>query len=134
MTEQLNTPPVLEAEADHIRSVERMRLRALVESNMEIAGQLHAIDFQLITPSGRALSKEQYLGAVAVGDIKYLMWEPGPMEVRMHEGVALIRYKAQLEVVAAEHHGPSFQCWHTDAYERRGRCWQVVWSQATEIK
>src|SRR3982074_1316853 len=47
------------------------------------------------------------------------LWQPGSIEVRMHDSVALIRYRAQLEVVASGHHGPAFQCWHTDAYEKR---------------
>jgi hypothetical protein len=25
-------------------------------------------------------------------------------------------------------------CWHTDSYEQRDGRWQVVWSQATEIR
>lgn len=124
----------MKAEADHIRDVERTRLRALIESDMETARQLHAVDFQLITPSGRALSKDEYLSAVADGHIRYVLWQPGSIGVRMHDGVALIRYRAQLEVVASGHHGPAFQCWHTDAYEKRDGRWQVVWSQATEIK
>jgi len=45
-------------EVEHLRATERARLRALVEANMDVARPLHADDFQLITPSGVALSKE----------------------------------------------------------------------------
>lgn len=58
-------------EADLLRATERQRLRALVEVNIAFANQLHADDFQLIPPSGRPLSKEEYLGAVASGVINY---------------------------------------------------------------
>lgn len=101
-------------EADLIRDLERMRIRALTESNIEVCNQLHAGDFQLITPSGRALGKAHYLSAIASGDIKYLMWEPDSMEVRVYESVALLRYKARLEVIANGSRGRRFQCWHTD--------------------
>jgi hypothetical protein len=46
-------------EADVVRTVERDRIRALVNTDMEVACQLHADDFQLITPLGAAFSKEQ---------------------------------------------------------------------------
>ena len=63
-------------EADLIRATERERLRALVEANMEVVRQLHADDFQLINPLGQSLSKEQYLGGIASGDLDYLVWSP----------------------------------------------------------
>ncbi|MES2818829.1 MAG: nuclear transport factor 2 family protein [Pseudomonadota bacterium] len=134
MTEQAVTQRAMQAEADHIRTTERSRLRALVEGDMGVARTLHAPDFQLITPVGSALSKEQYLGAIAAGHLKYLLWEPESIEVRLHGPVALIRYRARLEVVFAGHHVPAAQYWHTDSYEQRDGGWQAVWSQATEIK
>jgi hypothetical protein len=89
-----------QAEADLIRATERQRLRALVEANMDVAGQLHADDFQLINPFGGTLSREQYLGAVAAGEIDYLVWEPeSPIAVRVYGQAAVIRYQSQVEIV-----------------------------------
>ena len=119
---------------DQIRDLERTRLRALVAADMVAARRLHAVDFQLITPRGHALSKDQYLDAVGAGDIRYLVWEPGPMDVRVHGPVALVRYQARLQLAAAAVPRPAFQCWHTDTYELREGDWQVVWSQATKIE
>ncbi len=120
-------------EVEQVRTTERERLRALVAGNMDVARDLHADDFQLINPHGGTLSKEQYLGGIARGEIKYLMWEPAPtIDVRLYGPVAIIRYQAHLEVV-----GPwqkeALHCWHTDYYEKRNGRWQVVWSQATAI-
>jgi len=120
-------------EAELIRDTERARLRALVEGDMETAGRLHATEFQLITPIGMALSKNDYLGAIASGQIKYLAWEPGPIAVRYHHGHAVIRYRARLEVVFGGHKVAPGDYWHTDAYEHRDGQWMVVWSQATAI-
>jgi hypothetical protein len=120
-------------DAGHIRDIERARLRALVSADMMAAEPLHAPDFQLITPIGAMLSKAEYLGAVAGGQIKYSLWEPGDIAVRLYEGNALIRYRARLEVVFGGHKVPTGDYWHTDAYERRDRQWMVVWSQATAI-
>ncbi|MGH7556791.1 MAG: nuclear transport factor 2 family protein [Gemmatimonadota bacterium] len=59
-----------QSEADLIRATERERVRALAEANMEVARRLHADDFQLIDPFGDSLSKEQYLGGIASGELR----------------------------------------------------------------
>ncbi|HAF25504.1 MAG TPA: DUF4440 domain-containing protein [Blastocatellia bacterium] len=122
-----------QAEADLIRATERERLRALVEANMEVARQLHADDFQLINPRGQSLSKEQYFGGIASGDLDYLVWEPESIEVRLYVQAAVIRYQSQLEIVVQGQKVPRQRYWHTDFYEKRNGRWQVVWSQATGI-
>ena len=121
-------------EADQIRAIEHERLRALVEADMKVAGQLHANDFQLINPSGESLSREQYLGAVASGEIDYLVWEPDAIRVRLSGEMAVIRYFSRLEIVVGGQKVPLRRYWHTDSYEKRNGQWQVVWSQATEIR
>jgi hypothetical protein len=118
--------------AEHIRDTERARLRALVAADMTAANPLHAPDFQLITPVGMALSKDDYLGAVASGHIEYISWEAGAIAVRL-QGNAVIRYRARLEVVFGGHRVPPGDYWHTDTYEVRDERWMVVWSQATAI-
>jgi Domain of unknown function (DUF4440) len=54
-------------EAERLRAIERERLHALITADIEAAEPLHADDFQLITPGGGALSKEEYLGGIASG-------------------------------------------------------------------
>ena len=102
---------------------------------METAHRLHADDFQLINPLGGSLSKEQYLGMIASGQIDYLEWEAGTIEVKVYGDAAVIRYRAELSIVV---HGrpsaPTRSFWHTDVYERRVGRWQVVWSQATQVQ
>ncbi|MBR0717376.1 nuclear transport factor 2 family protein [Bradyrhizobium liaoningense] len=120
-------------EAEQIRNIERSRLRALVAGDMDAARPLHAPEFQLITPIGMPLSKDEYLGAIVSGQIKYLMWEPGPIAVRQQNGHAVIRYRARLEIVFGGHRVAPGDYWHTDTYEYRDGRWMVVWSQATAI-
>ncbi|SCB57737.1 protein of unknown function [Rhizobium aethiopicum] len=122
------------SEANLLRETERARLRALVNADIVRAHQLHAPDFQLITPIGAALSKQEYLGAIASGQIKYLVWQPTDIAVRLYDGVAVLRYRAQLEVVFGGHKVAINDYWHTDTYERHDERWMVVWSQATAIK
>jgi hypothetical protein len=116
---------------DDFRSLERTRLRALVERNIALAQELHSPEFHLITPRGSAYSRESYLRAVEVGEIVYVKWEAAAIAVRRLGNVALLRYQAELEMPGAPGKFSSFGCWHTDSYELHNGLWQVVWSQAT---
>jgi hypothetical protein len=120
--------------ADDVRATERERLRALLKGDLEVARHVHADDFQLVTPLGVVLSKEQYLGAVAAGHLHYLVWElDSPIDVRMYGDVALIRYRAQIEIEVQGQKYSRAPYWFIDTYERRDGHWQVVWSQGTGI-
>ena len=119
---------------DLIRSTERARLRTLVDGDSDRAFSYHGADFELITPIGVALSREEYLGAIAAGQINYLSWEPGHITVRLRGDAATIRYQATLEVEFGGHAVPRANYWHTDSYELLDGRWQAVWSQATEIR
>jgi Domain of unknown function (DUF4440) len=121
-------------EADRLRDIEHQRLRALVEADLQVARHLHADDFQLITPFGDALSKEEYLGAVASGDIDYRVWKPDTIEVRLSGDTAVLRYSSHIEIVVGGRRMPPGNYWHTDYYEKRNGRWQDVWSQATEMQ
>ncbi len=123
-----------QAETDLVRATERERLRALVDANLEVARRLHADDFQLINPFGASVSKEEYLGGIASGELDYLVWEPETIEVRLYGQAAVIRYRSQLEIVVRGQKIALRRYWHTDSYEKRDGRWQVIWSHATEIK
>jgi uncharacterized protein (TIGR02246 family) len=127
--------PAHSVQAEVLRATELDRLRALVEGDLDRARELHAEDFQLITPSGQELSRDEYLEGVASGDLNYLSWNAGPIEVRMSadDTAAVIRYRSELEMVAGGHHVPRQRYWHTDLYERHDGRWQVIWSHATRI-
>ena len=121
------------AEVDLIRDIERKRLHALVDADIETANRLHADDFQLINPAGVSISKERYLADVASGDVNYIVWEAGEIAVRLQGSIAIIRYQSKLEIIFMGDHAPLRSMWHTDYYEKRSQGWQVVWSQATVI-
>jgi Domain of unknown function (DUF4440) len=122
------------SDADLLRETERARLRALVSADIDQARQFHAPGFQLITPIGAALSKEDYMGSIVSGQLKYLTWQPADIAVRLYNKVAVLRYRSQLEVVFGGHKIPLSDYWHTDTYEDHDGHWMVVWSQATAIR
>jgi hypothetical protein len=119
--------------ADDFRSLERTRLRSLVERDMELANALHSPAFHLVTPGGVTRSRESYLTAVQAGAITYLKWHAGEIMVRQFSDVVLLRYQAELEMPSHSGGTSSFMCWHTDSYELHNGLWQVVFSQATRV-
>ncbi|WP_371101801.1 nuclear transport factor 2 family protein [Streptomyces sp. PU_AKi4] len=132
--EQTADVPAMHATADRIREAERARLRALVAGDVATASDLHASDFQLVTPIGVVLSRNDYLTAIETGHIDYVAWEPGSIGVRLYGNAAVIRYKATLEVIFEGRAVPRTTYWHTDSYENIDDRWRAVWSQATEIR
>lgn len=112
---------------------ERERLRLLVAGETGAARELHHPEFQLITPIGLALSREEYLGAIDAGMIEYRLWQPGEILVRGRGESAQLRYRARLEMAFSGHLVTAREYWHSDTYERVDGRWQTVWSQATEV-
>jgi hypothetical protein len=123
----------MDEDARELEGVERSRLRALVEGDVDAADPLHAEDFQLVTPSGTTYTKAEYLTLVRSGDIDYLVWEPLEMRVSARGDAGCLRYRARLEGIFWGEPSDPDEYWHTDYYERRDGRWQVVWSHATQI-
>ena len=118
---------------DELRSVERQRLRALVNADIATLERLQADDFQVISPFGSAFDRLEYHQKVASGEIDYVRWEPEDMHVRLHGTVAAIRYKARADVMSRGKLLPTMQTWNTANYERRRGRWVIVWFQVTQI-
>ena len=120
-------------DATDLEALERARLRALVDRDIERAMELHAPDYELITPGGANLSRSDYVGALAEGAIRYHRFEPvGGVRARVHGETAIVRYRAAIDIDwQGGHDGGEF--WHTDYWERRDGSWQAVWSHATHI-
>jgi hypothetical protein len=114
-------------------ALERRRLKALVDADIETAWCIHADDFQLVTPSGSAHTKTEYLGLIERGEIKYLVWEPIDIDARVNGDAGCVRYQSRLNIVVDGFEAGMGSYWHTDYYEIRQGRWQVVFSQATAI-
>jgi hypothetical protein len=117
---------------DALRDVERQRLAALVEGDLATAATLHADDYELITPGGRAISKKEYLGDIGSGAIRFVVFEPaGEVRVRLEGDAGIVRYKALIDIRFPGDERDHGVMWHTDYYERRDGQWRAVWSHAT---
>lgn len=124
-----------QSDIDQLRVIERQRLRSLVDANMDVARRLHADDFQLITPTGGVVSKDEYLSLIESTEVDYIEWEPDEIEIKVYNDAAVVRYQARLRIVVrGQPDAPTGRFWHMDLYERRNGQWQAVWSQATQIR
>jgi len=117
---------------DELRDLERRRLRALVEPDLDVARGLMSSDYQLIPPGGRPISGAEYLDQIERRELVYEVFEPsGDVAVRVYRDAAVVRYLARIAV-----HGEGWRdeglFWHTDIYEHRDGNWLAVWSQATQ--
>ena len=118
--------------SEAVQAIARERVAALLRADLNVAGRVHADDFQLITPLGAVFSRDEYLGAVAAGVIKYVSMElESQVDTRVYGDVVLIRYRTAIEVDVQGRRFPRASYWFTDAYEKRDERWQIVWSQGT---
>lgn len=122
-------PPNDRRPADVLRELELRRTQALVARDIDLADRMHAPEYQLITPAGKAFDKAGYLDAIRTGALTYVSWEADAMDVRVGTDMAIVRYRAKLRFPS----GKTVRCWHTDSYELREGVWLAVWSQATAI-
>ncbi len=110
--------------------LERRRLRALLTADIETAEPLHAENYRLVTPNGSDMTKDDYLGAIGSGQLRYRVFEAvSDIAVLGDAPVAVLRYQARISFDDR----PGMLCWHTDCYRQHEGRWQVVWSQATRI-
>ena len=124
----------MDDEAVDVTGLERRRLRALVEGDLATAGELHAEDYELVSPGGDRWSKTTYLEAIRSGLVDYLVFEPESdvQVLDLTEAVAL-RYVARIDVRSSDGWHDRGRFLHTDIWRRRDGHWQAVWSQATQM-
>jgi hypothetical protein len=116
------------------RDLERKRLQALVDGDLELARSMHSDDYQLIRPGGGVLLKDEYLAGIASGELDYAVFEAvSEIAVRRYVGAAAVRYEARI-VVRVDGQLDSGRFWHTDIYEFVEGRWQATWSQATRVR
>jgi ketosteroid isomerase-like protein len=122
------------ATASALEQIERQRLAALVDADMEVVERLHAEDFELVPPPGVALTRDEYVTLVSTGDLDYQAFDPiSDIEVHVHGTAATLWYQSKIDVVAAGQGHFVHEAWHLSLFEKRGGQWQVVREQATAV-
>ena len=121
---------------DDIEELERRRLHSLVEKDLATARELHAADYELVSPRGDRWSKSEYLGAIDSGALDYHVFEPESDEIAVLDlgEAAAVRYVARIEIHSPYWGKDEGRFLHTDIWRLREGRWQAVWSQATRIE
>ena len=69
---------------------------------MAVAASLHADDYELVTPGGAALSKQDYLTGIESGELDYHVFEAASdVAVRVSGEVGIVRYQARIDIAVS---------------------------------
>jgi Domain of unknown function (DUF4440) len=120
------------SQAEQVRTLERTRLKAMVDADTATVSRLLAPDFQGINVRGVNDGRNGTLATIG-GAVDFISITPvTPITVRMYGNTAAARFQVAFVVVAGpdrlEHRG-----WFTDLLEKRAGKWQLVWSQTTAV-
>lgn len=119
---------------EELRDADLTRLAALVDADMKVLEALHAEDYRLVPPPGDDMSRDQYLDAVASGDLDFLVFEPvSDLEVVVSGDVAVVTYRSFIHVAAAGVGELAHDAWSTYRYERGAAGWELAWEQVTAV-
>ena len=121
-------------QVERLRQMEKTRLQALVDADVDAARALIASDFELINPIGEALSRDELLGGVASGALDFLSnTVTSQIRVRLHGNSAVLRFRHTIDIQVAGLGHLTHPAWSTALYERRKGNWQIVWEQTGAI-
>jgi hypothetical protein len=121
-------------QVERLRRLEKLRLQALVDADVAVAGRAAADDFELINPLGEVLTRDDVLGGVGSGALDFLSdTVTSQIKVRLHGNTAVLRYQHTIDIAVAGIGRVTHPAWTTALYERRKGDWQIVWEQTGAI-
>lgn len=117
----------------YLATVERDRLRAIVDADAPVLWALHHPDFVLCSPGGTTWDRATYVGALCDGSVNYSRFEPiTPIEVLCDGDLGVVRYRSLIDLTTPRG-GGHLECWHLDTYLYDVELgWRCRWSQATD--
>ena len=119
---------------DELRALEQQRIEALTSKDADALQRLLADDYHVINPGGQQVGKFDLINGIRENFIAYTLWEvDGAMAVLMSEKLAVVRYRASLQVAVQGEAQPPQRLWHTEVFEKRDGDWQAVMSQDTRV-
>jgi len=129
-------PAVTTDSADAVKAIERQRLRAFVEADVQVAETLHAPNFEVVDPRGGTHSKKEVLSWLAAGVLDYRRFEAvSDVDLMASGDLAVLHYRSGIDVLVQGLAPQSLEAWLTICYRRAGdgAGWQAVWHQETAI-
>ena len=119
---------------DELRAIEQQRIAAILSKDADALQRLLADDYHVINPGGQQVGKFDLINGLREGYIAYTLWDvDGAMGVVGSETLAVVRYRASLQVSVQGEAQPPQRLWHTEVFEKRDGAWQAVMSQDTRV-
>jgi hypothetical protein len=124
--------PTASPASDRVRTLERTRLKAMVDADTTTVGRQLAADFQGVNVLGANQTRSDTLATIAGGVDFVSITLVSPITVRLYGNTAAARFEVAFVVDAGpdriKHRG-----WFTDLLEKRAGDWKIVWSQTTAV-
>jgi uncharacterized protein (TIGR02246 family) len=119
---------------DELRALEHQRIEALTSKDLDTLQRLLADDYHVINPGGQQVGKFDLVNGIRENFIAYTLWEvDGATAVLASDTLAVVRYRASLQVAVQGEAQPPQRLWHTEVFEKRDGAWQAVMSQDTRV-
>jgi hypothetical protein len=119
---------------EQLRKIEQQRIEAITTKDVDTLQRLLAEDYHLINPGGQQVGKFDLIHGLREGFIAYSLWEvDGAMTVVAGDPLAVVRYRASLQVTVQGEAQPPQRLWHTEVYIQAEGAWQAIMSQDTRI-
>jgi hypothetical protein len=118
-----------------ILAVEKSRTVALEQSDLNTVDKLLADDLTYVHASGKVDSKTSFLDALRSGDLRYLSWEPGDLQVRLLTNTAVLTGTYHVRAIDQRMQADPLdvQIIVLGVYAKRaGRWQQVAWQSTRE--
>lgn len=120
-------------EGEQLKKVERQLATALAKNDVETVAELLAEDWQFVGSEGEIVGREEVLGALRSGQLKFESYELGPMKVRVYGDTAVVIGAGTSKGSMA---GEAFdeRDVFTDVFIRKDGKWRCVSTHSTDLK
>jgi ketosteroid isomerase-like protein len=129
------TSSVVEAQSEEaeVRAAETARTNALVHADVTALEKFMADDVTYVHASGKSDTKSSYLEAIRSGQLRYLLWEPHQMNVRVLGETAVLNgmYSVRAIDLRVQKDPLNLDVFFLTVYAHRDGRWQQIAWQTT---
>jgi uncharacterized protein (TIGR02246 family) len=120
-------------EAEQIRKVERQLAAALAKNDVEVTAQLLTDAWLFVGSDGELVRRDDVLGALRSGQLKFESYELGPMKVRVYGDIAVVIGSGTStgSMAGEEFHERDV---FTDVFLRKDGQWRCVSTHSTDLE
>lgn len=116
----------LAAPVDDVKAAELKRFEVMVKGDWDALAKVLADDLSYTHSSGVFETKEEFLGKLRAGSLKYVKMEPSEIKVRLiANNVAVINALAKVDLVA-DGAAKNISLRYTDVWVKKAGRWQMT--------